>query len=165
MKRAAGWAFAAICLILAVLAVIFSFIVPPPGLPGSFVLRPVHFLTPVVIGWIAVVPRSRDELRVLWRSHPLAQRFRGGAPGGFFGDYRRRLTALGRALLIGAIGLFSLFLWQGTVHVGMIIVGAFYLVAHSFWIIRLELDGDPLAAVMRQTASALVYHRVKKHGS
>src|SRR3546814_4571246 len=67
-----------------------------------------HFLIPVIIGWLALFPRSREELDDLRRGHPLAQRFFGGRPGGFFGDYRRRLTRPGKLILYGSIGLTAL---------------------------------------------------------
>src|SRR3546814_6138435 len=80
-----------------------------------------HFLIPVIIGWLALFPRSREELDDLRRGHPLAQRFFGGRPGGFFGDYRRRLTRPGKLILYGSIGLTALLMLLGAVRIELAI--------------------------------------------
>src|SRR3546814_14865822 len=98
LSRWIGWIFVIICAISALLAIIFSFTEADARLPGSIRLGVMHFLIPVIIGWLALFPRSREALDDLRRGHPLAQRFFGGRPGGFFGDYRRRLTRPGKQI-------------------------------------------------------------------
>src|SRR3546814_9623967 len=82
-----------------------------------------HFLIQVIIGWLALFPRSREELDDLSRGHPLAQRFFGGRPGGFFGDYRRRMTSPGNLILYGSIGLTALLMLPGAVRIELAIIG------------------------------------------
>ena len=156
MNRAIGWIFVAICTVSAFLALIFSF-TETEALPGSVRVNTFQFFIPVAIGWLAMVPRSRRDWHDLWTGHPLAQRFFGGKPAGFFGDYRRKLTGFGKALLVGTIALFALVIVLGAVRVDLFIIGAFYIVALSSWIIRLELDGDRGARIVRGIASALIY--------
>lgn len=157
MSRMLGWVFVLICAICAPLFIILSFTMPDLVIDGGPRVRTINFLIPIVLGWLAVLPRSVREWRDLWTGNPFAQRFFGRKPAGFFGDYRRRRTMLGHVLLFGSIGLFALCLYSGTVHVDMFIIGFLFIVSLSSWIIRLELNGDQTAAMVRQVASALVY--------
>lgn len=157
MSRWIGWIWIVICAISALLAIIFSFTEADARLPGSLRLGVVNFLIPVMIGWLAVFPRSRKEFHDLRRGHPLAQRFFGGTPGGFFGDYRRRLTPAGKWLLFGSVGLFGILMFLRLVRIDLAIIAFFYLVALNYWIIRLEIGGDPLAGLIRRIGTALVY--------
>lgn len=162
MSRWIGWIFVIICAISALLAIIFSFTEADARLPGSIRLGVMHFLIPVIIGWLALFPRSREELDDLRRGHPLAQRFFGGRPGGFFGDYRRRLTRPGKLILYGSIGLTALLMLLGAVRIELAIIGIFYLVALCYWVMRLEKSGDRLAGLLRRIGTALVYEQPSK---
>ncbi len=153
-----------ICAICASLAIIFSFIEADLSLPGSIRLGVAQFVMPVVVGWLAVFPRSIKELDELVHGHPIAQRFFGGKPGGFFGDCRRKLTPFGKGVLFGCIGFFGFMLVLGIVRFELIIIGFLYLVAFCSWIMRLELGGDRAAHIIRQIATELVYQPRPHHG-
>lgn len=160
-----GWVFVLICAICAPLFIILSFTMSDLALAGGPRLKTVNFLIPVVIGWLALMPRSAREWRDLWTGNPFAQRFLGGRAAGFFGDYQRRLTVLGYVLLLAPIALFALCLFMGTVHVELFIIGFLFIVSLGSWIIRLELNGDRTAAIIRQIATALIYRTDTHRGS
>lgn len=165
MKRFIGWVFVIICLVSALLAIVFSFTEADARIPGSIRMGAIHFLIPIAIGWLAMFPRSLKELRDLATGHPIAQRFFGGKPSGFFGDYRRKLTRFGTFLIFGLLGLFILVIWLGAVQADLFIISFLYIAALSLWIIRLELGGDRIARLIRDIASALVYQEPPHHGA
>lgn len=124
-----------------------------------------HYLMPIGAGWAALFPRTKQEWRELRFSNPFAQRFFGGKPAGFFGDYRRKRTLLGNALVLVPLLLFTALIYFKLVQTDLFIIGFLYIGSLAAWIMRLEISGDRVASIIRQVATMLVYQQDKSQSS